>query len=569
MEIMEQPLNGKEKILLVLPPYWETLIPPMGISCLKGFLNQYGYQVKTVDVNMVKEFKVLNDRYFSRFSEFIPERKRGNFYNIGRDVFRHHLMAHLNRVNENSYRELVKSVIHKTFFCQVDDGQLELLNQVVLDFFDQLKLYFLQLLEKEKPAVLGLSLYRGTIPAALFAARLTRETYPHILTVIGGGAFADQLAVGSANLELFMEKTKNYIDKIIVGEGELLFLKLLRRELPEHQRLYTIADIGNQTLDLGSTGVPDFTDFEYEAYPNLANYGSRSCPFQCTFCSETIQWGRYRRKDMKQLVDEMTFMQQKYSYQLFLMSDSLLNPIIEDFSEELIRRDTSIYWDGYLRADKHCGNIDNTVQWRKAGFYRARLGVESGSQKVLNLMDKKITVEQIRNAVVALAHAGIKTTTYWLVGYPGETEEDFQMTLDLIEELKDDIYEAWANVFWYYPCGQINSQELRKNSELLYPETAKEMLILETRIIKGEPTRQQMQERMFRFLAHCANLGVPNLYALHDYTEADDRWKKLHKTAVPPLIDFMGREIFIDENKKVKKMDFARSTLQEEMDFCF
>ncbi len=561
--------TGKEKILLVLLPYWETLIPPMGISCLKGFLQQYGYRVKTVDGNTVREFKAFNDRYFSRFSEFVPQDKKGNFYNIGRDVFRHHLMAHLHRPDDRSYKELVKEIIRQAFFCDVDDRMVDALDEVVFDFYNQLGDYFSRLLAEERPGILGLSIYRGTIPASLYAARLTRELYPEIMTVMGGGAFADQLAIGSSNLEFFMEKTKDYIDRFIVGEGELLFLKLLRGELPESRRLYTIKDIENQTLDMASAGVPDFSDFQLLAYPNLANYGSRSCPFQCTFCSETLQWGRFRKKDTAQLVDQMVFLNQKYSYQLFLMSDSLLNPIVDDFSAGLIQRDLSIYWDGYLRADKHCGSLDTTLRWRRAGFYRARLGVESGSPHVLELMDKRITVGQIRAAVSALAHWGIKTTTYWLVGYPGETEEDFQMTLDLIEELKDDIYEAWANVFWYYPCGQVSSRELRERSVSLYPGTAREMLIMETRVIKGEPTRSQMQERMFRFLAHCEKLGVPNLYALHDYTEADERWKRLHKNAVPPLVEFLGRDTVISENKRVKKMDLASSTLREDMDFSF
>lgn len=562
-------MNTKPKILLTMFPYWEILIPPMGISCLKSFFQKHGYPVKAVDLNVENQFKGIHDEYFKRFSSFVPEEKRGNFYNLGKDVLRQHLMAHFNHTDEVAYVELIKIIIHKTFFCQVTTDQVQELNSVIIEFFTLLKSYFLDLLEKEKPTVLGISLFRGTIPASIFAAKLAKEKFPDILTVVGGGSFADELCYGSTNLDFFIEKTKDYIDKIIIGEGELLFLKLLQGELKENQKIYTINDIGRETLDLSTAVIPDFSDFELKDYPSLANYASRSCPFECSFCSETLQWGKFRKKKMTQVVDEMLELSRKYKCQLFLMSDSLLNPVANDFSNELIKRDASIYWDGYFRVDQACGDVEKTFFWRRAGFYRARLGVESGSQRILDLMDKRITVGQIKAAISGLALAGIKTTTYWLIGHPGETEADFQLTLDIIEELKDDIYEAWANVFWYYPYGQVKSGELREKSKLLYPENSRDMLLLETRVIDGEPTREEMYQRMFRFLDHCKKIGVPNLYTLHDFNTADERWKKLHKNATPSLISLMDRNAFIDENKKLKPTTFAQNTLQEDMDFSF
>ena len=79
--------------------------------------------------------------------------------------------------------------------------------------------------------------------------------------------------------------------------------------------------------------------------------------------------------------------------------------------------------------------------------------------RAMILISTKITTEQIKSAVASLAKAGIKTTTYWIAGYPGETEEDFQQTLDLIEEMKNDIYEAEANPFWYYLNALVKSDE--------------------------------------------------------------------------------------------------------------
>lgn len=561
--------NKKEKILLALLPFWEPLIPPIGISCLKSHLLQYGYNVKTVDGNIFKDFNVIYNRYFDTLKDYIPKEKWGNFHNIGKDLLRNHMMAHINFTDEKVYMELVRILINKTFFCDVAIHQARELKQIVDAFYASLENYFLRLLAEEKPSVLGLSVYRGNLPASLLAFRLAREHYPHVKTVMGGGVFADQLAMGSPDLEFFLEKTKRYIDKIIIGEGEILFHKLLTDELPASKRVYTIRDINEEILDLSTVNIPEYTDFDLQYYPCLALYASRSCPFQCSFCSETLQWGKYRKKDIKQVVKESLQLNKKYGFQLFLMSDSLLNPIVTDFSNELIRAGISIYWDGYLRIDREVCDVEKTSLWRRGGFYRARLGVESGSQRILDLMNKKITVDQTRAGVSSLARAGIKTTTYWLVGYPGETEEEFQQTLDLMEELKDDIYEAWCNLYWYYINGQVKSEVLAKNSILFYPENAKDMLILETRVAGGEPSKEVMTERLFRFIKHCNFLGIPNIYSLRDINQADKRWNSLHQNATPPLINFMDKGTCIDENKNVKKINFAKNTLRKSLDFCF
>jgi radical SAM superfamily enzyme YgiQ (UPF0313 family) len=121
------------------------------------------------------------------------------------------------------------------------------------------------------------------------------------------------------------------------------------------------------------------------------------------------------------------------------MSDSLLDPIVTDLANELVNSDTAMYWDGYIRADQAASDEDKVFLWRRGGLYRARLGIESGSPHVLELMNKKITPVQIRTALTNLARVGIKTSTYWVIGFPGETEEDFQQTLDILEELKEEI----------------------------------------------------------------------------------------------------------------------------------
>jgi len=546
----------------------------MGISCLKSYLRSHGYPVKTIDTNINFQFREVYDNYFNCLEQYIPANKRGNFYNIGGDVLRNHMMAHLNHENEKEYVNLVKIVVYQTFFYDIDEGQAAELNKIIAGFYTRLEEYFLQVLETEKPSILGLSVYSATVAASLFAFKLAKDNYPGIKTIMGGGIFAGELSLGSPNFDFFLENTP-YIDKIIAGEGEKLFLRFLQDELPETQRVYTSKDLEQEVLPLDSLEIPDFSDLDTQYYPILAAYTSRSCPFQCTFCAEKILWGKYRKKSAKHIAEELIQASKKYNCQLFLMTDSLLNPVLKGLSSELIKAGTSIYWDGYLRADKSVCNLETTFQWRRGGFYRARLGLESGSQRILEAMGKNITPHQIREAVASLAYAGIKTTTYWLVGYPGETEQDFQQTLELIEELKDDIYEADCNPFSYYLTGQMESDEWKRKNKsiLLYPESAADMLIIQTWIMDVEPFRDEIYRRVNRFVQHCKKLGIPNPYTLQEIYKADDRWKKLHKNAVPPLVEFIqakNNQIgYIDENKRVKKMIFGQNVVLDDGGWVF
>jgi len=566
----------KEKILLVLLPFWTPLTPPLGITCLKGFLKTHDYKSTAVDASAEEELRQFSNQYFSTLDRGIPANKKGNFYSIVNNVIRNHQMAHINYKNEEQYLELVKILIYKTFYTNLEKNHLVELAKIITGFYSRLETYFLDLLAREKPTVLGISVYSDTLPASVFCFRLTRARYPGIMTVMGGGVFADLLAPGSPNLDFFLEKTRNIIDKIVIGEGEHLFLKILEMKAKDEihpetsKRVFTLADIDSQLLDLATVEPLDFSDFNLASYPYLVSYTSRSCPFQCAFCSETVQWGKYRKKSIPQVVKELKELSRVNGSQLFLLGDSLLNPVINKLADELHRTGESIYWEGWLRVSPGACDIGNTMKWRQAGFYHARLGIESGSPRILELMGKKIQVEQIKQTLFNLSMVGIKTTTLWIIGYPGETEEDFLQTLALIEELKDYIYEAEGTPFWYYLTGQSNSNEWRKKtSQLLYPEEARNMLVVQTWILTGEPTREETYTRLNRFTAHLNKLRIPNNYSLHDLYKADERWQKLHRNAVPPLVAFTGSNTFIDENKKVQELSITQDTELEDRGFGF
>ena len=265
----------------------------------------------------------------------------------------------------------------------------------------------------------------------------------------------------------------------------------------------------------------------------------------------------------------MIEMYKKYGHQLFFMTDALLNPIVTDLANEFIKSGVSLYYDAYFKVDKASGDIENTLLWRQGGLYRVRLGVESGSQRILDLMDKEITLEMTRASLSALANAGIKTTTYWVIGYPGETEADFQETLKLLEKLQIDIFQAECNPFLCHFSGQGASPLWVDKRKSLYNEKLNDMLVFKTWTLDIEPSREETYDRVFRFVNRCKELGIPNPYSLNEHFKADERWKKLHKNAVPSLIDFRDKENYINESRGVKKMHFLKNRREEAYEFGF
>lgn len=564
--------NNNKKILLGLLPFWTPLIPPMAMAYLKGYIEPHGYDVATVDANVELDFKALYNKYFDTLKNYIPPKKRGNYYNIGHDMLQNHMTAHINHDadTQDKYLQLVEKIIYETYFCKLDREQVLSINKVLDEFYARLEEYLVDMLEREQPEILGLSVYIHTLPASLFAFKLTRERFPHIKTVMGGAMFIWQFPLGTTEFEFLLEKTKDYLDKIIIEEGQLVFLEYLKGNLDESKRVYTREDIQGKRLGITSVGLPDFSGLNLDFYPYIGTSGSRSCPNQCSFCTIARYFGEYKQKSIRQTTSEIMELYEKTGKrQLFFMVDSLVNPIVTELTEELAKSEAAIYFDGYLRVHDDCCDINKTLQWRRGGFYRARIGVESGSQKILNMMDKQITLEQTRASLAGLAEAGIKTTTFWVIGHPGETEEDFQMTLDFVAELKDNIYEAEFNPFFYFYAGQSSGDEWEKKARLLYPEWARDMLISQTWILELEPSREVAYDRLNRFIDHCTKLGIPNPYSMSEIKRADERWKKLHRNAAPALIDLEDPQVYVDDRKTVEKLVSVQSTGIEEATFGF
>jgi hypothetical protein len=126
-----------------------------------------------------------------------------------------------------------------------------------------------------------------------------------------------------------------------------------------------------------------------------------------------------------------------------------------------------------------------------------------------------------------------------------------------------------CNPFYYYYTGQPEGDEWANYRMPLYPGYAQDLLISQTWILNCEPSREERFKRLFRLTEHCKKLGIPNPYTIEEIYEADERWKNLHENAVPSLIEFQDRGVYIDENKYVKKLIPAQNIQMDDNDFMF
>lgn len=514
-----------KKILLLVPPFFTPFAPPLGVSLLKKFLQEHDYYVRCKDLNTSAALWDMHHEYFEILDQVVGNHLDG--YSLYWYILNPHMLAYANGATIEECNYVVKVLCEK-YSLNVDNSTISTLTTVVKRYFILLEKIILQECQINQYDYVGTSTYSTSLASTVFIHKIVKMNYPSITTLMGGGVFADDLGLQTENLQTLI-RDYPFIDKIIIGEGELLFLKTLQGEFKD-QRVITLSDIDNEILDINKSLMPDFSDFDLDDYHHVTIEGSRSCPFQCQFCSERIQWGPYRKKNAEYLGEQLLSLYNTYGKKTFFLGDSLINLYVQDLSEYLVQKGPKIYFDGYLRAEKPVTIRENTRLWAQAGLYRVRLGMESASPQVLKLMNKKITPNNMCECLKSLSNAGIRTTTYWVVGFPGETEEDFQATLDFIKENHRHIYELEAHPYYYYPTSQGISSEYESQS--LYPEKVGDIVNFKKYdIVNPIPSREERFNRLRRISDLSKELGLINIYTLQDIFKAEERWLSLYPAA--------------------------------------
>jgi len=166
---------------------------------------------------------------------------------------------------------------------------------------------------------------------------------------------------------------------------------------------------------------------------------TRGCPYHCNWCAKPIYGQRYAVRGAKNVADEIAWLRQSYSPDHIAFVDDIfgLQPgWIEAFADALAPQGPPLPFKCLSRADLLGESVVRGLV--RAGCRTVWIGAESGSQKILDAMEKGTTVEQIRVANRRLKAAGIEVGFFLQFGYPGETREDVERTLELVRECRPD-----------------------------------------------------------------------------------------------------------------------------------
>jgi len=236
------------------------------------------------------------------------------------------------------------------------------------------------------------------------------------------------------------------VDYFVRGEGELVFKELLIDIARKREKIVEEQPV--QDLDKLDFPTYDKNDISMKKFPYILPIsGSRGCIFNCLFCSFRNIMPKYRERTADNIVEEMRIQKKKYSIDSFFFMDTLLNVRknrLEDISANIINNNLKVYWCGYIKVHRLI-NKSVARKMYKAGCRYVRIGAESGSQKVLDEMNKGINVEIMQKNLKNLYTENIYIRLSFMVGYPTETNEDFLETFRFLIKINPNY-----NVFKHY-----------------------------------------------------------------------------------------------------------------------
>lgn len=277
---------------------------------------------------------------------------------------------------------------------------------------------------------IGFSVFKSNEPNTLDLVKRIRQRSSHIKIILGGPQCFSWQFTG------FPYEVR-YVDSVVIGDP-----------LPP----------------LDERPFPTFSGFKlprYERKRALPIIASRGCIGRCRFCSERLLTDGFQVRNPEGIVAEIRYHKKVNNTKWFTFHDSLINGNLrhlEELCDLLIGEE--IYWDAQaiIRQDMPEGLL---VKMKKSGCFNLFIGLESGSDKILKLMRKGFTTVDASNFFRKCKSVGLHFEISLIVGYPGETEEDFHETLDFILRNKEYIPKiAQVNPYIKYPGTDLEQPPL-------------------------------------------------------------------------------------------------------------
>ncbi len=311
-----------------------------------------------------------------------------------------------------------------------------------------------QILEQLKafqPNVVGIQMNIVTAQSGVELAKLIRDDASFSPNVVLGGPFA------TSKHEKLLKDTGAFA--IVRGEGEQTFLELCQGINPRTISGLSFKDNeGTVVITKDRELFPDINQFPYPAYhllPNLRKYRARSrktpfapiftsrgCPFRCTFCNANVFGKEFRARSPENVIGEIDILVQKYGVkQIDIIDDNFSEDIsrAEKIIDIIISRNynIAINFQNGLRADRLTRELVHKM--KLAGVYKLGIGIESANAKIRNKIKKGLDLKDVENSIKWCREEGIITIGFFMLGFPDDTEETMQETIDFAIKLNPSL----------------------------------------------------------------------------------------------------------------------------------
>jgi len=386
-------------VLLIEPPYYKLIGEvrfwiPIGLMNLAHYLNEAGITTKVYNGDATPDFEVGKGLSYS-----------DKFYRSG----------------------------------VVNDSSTPLWKQTLKEIET--------LLMEGQPKAVGISVKSDTVVSALTIISLIRRCDPEIKIFVGGAHFTSLLD------EVFCRAA----DAIIVGEGEEIIVHAVK-EIMRAPRSSTNCQIfeSNSRFDVNQYVDVDFdylVDLQRKGISKLTKLmvaSSRGCPFNCAFCFKSIGNDRSVRYVNGKIVAEymIKFYKAHGISKYYFVDDTfgINNQQLSEFAEAIKGYEAAISWSCMSHVNVLTESKIRVL--KELGCSAIHLGVESGSQRVLDMMNKGIQISEVVRCAELIHKCGIELRTFILFGIPGETAVDLELTKELLKQIKPD--EIAAQVYIPY-----------------------------------------------------------------------------------------------------------------------
>lgn len=441
------------KLLLIHPPHVKPSEPPAGIPILCKAVRDAGHFCTVCDMNIEGIHYLLEnssgapDTWSKRalknkHQHLLTLKSEDGYHSLGKYT---RAVSDLNRLLELEGKSRKVSLSFSNYLDQKSspvnsedllEAAAHFTENIYFSYFSD---RFEQLFDEAEYDYVGFSLnYLSQALITFSMIGYLRHHFPKIKIIVGGG-----LITTWTKLPTWADQFASLIDHTVSGAGTRKLLNLLG------------------TVSSATHFSPDFSEFQNNPYfaPGLViPYAAALGCFwkKCSFCPETTENNPYLPTATKQLTEDLNTIYSEYSPRLVHFLDNAINPT---FLKQLIKFPLKMPWYGFVRFTTHLTDLNFCHDLKRSGCTMLKLGLESGSQPVLDALKKGIKLEMVQRSLYNLRAAGIKTYVYLLFGTPSETEEDAHRTMRFIIDHADEITCLNLAIF-NLPVGSMEVDQL-------------------------------------------------------------------------------------------------------------